>query len=363
MVCGNNKFSFFGQCFFQYILERVKYSLVSETMIEDNYIFKSICNILKSFFQYDSSMVVAIVVVIWTFTTSMFVYFLGKVDQRYYGIHVIDIFVKGMSANKIYQIAIYVFGEIVALIFVSIAKCKITLFALAMFQCYMTLYILLMVLERTSREFTIKQVENEITNTYKLDYLGDPNDFSGIGIFRSMLHNRNYNSYDDEKKLLRVLFYYNDNFKNQKDAEDIDNYARKYINICSKEVVGCMCFNREKTNLLQQVIAEWFKKSFIEVKQGILMYMIEEIRPQSYSRLERLLNSEQTDYRDLHIWVLVYNIYIQGFEGEAWRECYTRYMMNKIGFGKIKKDISTALKFWNQITDADKLYTLFKYIF
>lgn len=333
--------------------------------VSENSFWWYVCEILKTFHSYDLSVVVAIAVVIWTFTTSMFVYFLGKADQRHYGIHVIDVFVKGMHVDKIYRIATVIFGEIALLILASVVDYKITLFSLAAFQCYMMLYIISMVLERTSREFTIEQIKNEIKDKYKVEDLRNSRNLDNASIFGSMLHNKEYASHDDVKRLLDILIFYSSNFKEQINEESMADNVRKYINNCSKEVMECMCQNKETMYPMQYIIIEWFKNknSFVEIKQGILMHIIEEAKMQNYSRIERLLNSEKKEYRELHIWVMVCNIYRQGFEGEAWRECYTKYLMQKIGFGKKNKDIGLALKFWKQITDSDKYYELFQYIF
>lgn len=318
---------------------------------------------VDTLFSHQNGTIVAIAVVIWTFTTSIFVYCLGKVDQKYYGIQVADIFVKGLHANKIYSVAVTAFAEIPLLVIMSIFGVGIAVFVLTLFQCYLTIYIILMVLQRTSGEFATSQIKGEIEAAYRIEFSQSEINDRDTSIFRCMLHNINYDSYDEAGKLLEMLRHYNRNFERQINKQ-IESGVRKYINECSKEIARHIYMNKKAAS--QKVVMDWFREagSCIEIKQGILMHILEECETgYGVESLEKLLNSETRDYRKLHIWVFVYSVYLHEFEGEDWRAYYIEYLMRKMRFGTIKTDAGIAIGYWNQITDAENLYSLLRYLF
>lgn len=318
---------------------------------------------IETLFSDQKGTIVAIDVVIWTFTMSIFVYCLGKVDQKYYGIQVADIFFRGLCVKKIYFVAATVFAEIVLLIIMTVFGAGIGVFVLTLFQCYVMIYIILMVLQRTSGAFVMSQVREEIRDTYRIEYFESQVCYRDTGIFGCMVHNINYDSYDEVGKLLGMLRYYNKNLRQQINSE-IEIGAKKYINECSKEIARHMYMNRIEAN--QKAVMDWYREdeSCIEIKQGILMHMMEEFGSgYEAAALEKLLDSETEYYRELHIWVFVYNVYLQEFEGQDWRAFYIEYLMRKMRFGAVRTDAVTAIGYWNQITDAENLYSLFRYIF
>lgn len=168
---------------------------------------------IETLFSDQKGTIVAIDVVIWTFTMSIFVYCLGKVDQKYYGIQVADIFFRGLCVKKIYFVAATVFAEIVLLIIMTVFGAGIGVFVLTLFQCYVMIYIILMVLQRTSGAFVMSQVREEIRDTYRIEYFESQVCYRDTGIFGCMVHNINYDSYDEVGKLLGMLRYYNKNYK------------------------------------------------------------------------------------------------------------------------------------------------------
>ena len=106
-----------------------------------------------------------------------------------------DIFVKGLHANKIYSVAVTAFAEIPLLVIMSIFGAGIAVFVLTLFQCYLTIYIILLVLQRTSGEFAISQIKGEIEAAYRIEFSQSEINDRDTSIFRCMLHNINYYSY------------------------------------------------------------------------------------------------------------------------------------------------------------------------
>lgn len=118
------------------------------------------CPVVERFFtSMDQSPYVSTSLVIWTFGTSLLIYFMGKMGDRCFGIHYYEVLLAQEQKHQwVGKLAVF-FVEIVLLEIIATCPCPITLFTISMLQLFNIVFILLMVINETS--------QSNVTNAIK----------------------------------------------------------------------------------------------------------------------------------------------------------------------------------------------------
>lgn len=316
--------------------------------------------ILEDIFTYDLGLLVSVGVVAWTYTTTLIIYILERMEVRQYGIAMRDIIFMDMNKRQSVKLLCLLFGELLLLILGTIGEWYITVVIIALSQFIIMVYVLGEIWFKNNHKYVLFQLKREFDNSIQGEGEQSPR------LMNQMINRLDYEQNDNLNELLEVLcgivsvradaYLKNQSHENKK----------KVNTICCQitENILNMGKSSEKVYLLLQ---NWFlnEKTPLEVKQGIMMALLNRLNPSVYREIQKMLGTCQDDYRKLWLWNIVYNIKLQKKVNEEWRSRFSEYMMNMIRF-KEDKDMTTAVAYWRQMEGRDEregCHVLFESIF
>lgn len=268
---------------------------------------KDYISFIKKFLSYDIGYVVAIVVVVWTFTVTLCTYYLQKMDEKFYEIRMIDILLYDLTSKRLLRIVIEVLVVLIILLFGVILEFKVTIIVIALEQVLLMLYMFLTVSIETSRSNVIQVVEKEVCKIIeqKNGMLSE-----NIMLFK-MINGIDYFSESDRNTLKQILTNaVSKKLVNILPKEDSKNISLERKNVLQKCVIdSCAQLTSSIINagsdrmLIQEkvetvleftvydLIRKWYMdpKSCIEVKQGILMALVQRISKKERQYCQSLL--------------------------------------------------------------------------
>lgn len=121
---------------------------------------------------YNEGNLIAVIVLIWTFTVSFSVYCIEHFGESHFGIPRADILLYDLGLKGLSALAGLVFMEIIALIVAIIFNMYFTIVIIAFEQIFVTIYIPMIVIIKTSYTNTLEQIEKEAENIIKYDLSG-----------------------------------------------------------------------------------------------------------------------------------------------------------------------------------------------
>lgn len=160
---------------------------------------KYCCRFLENVFSYDAGHLVAIVVVIWTFTTVLISYVIGKMEEKNYGISMRDIFFAEMNERQVIGLMLVFFGELFFLIIAVIGRWKITMVVISLFQFYLMVYVFLTICVKCNYTNVMKQLENEFRESLNGGLKQERK------LLNQMISRLDYEKNDSVEELLRIL--------------------------------------------------------------------------------------------------------------------------------------------------------------
>lgn len=308
---------------------------------------------LERIFSYNIGNVIAITVVIWTFTVTLSIYYLGKMDERCFGIRMIEVIIIKYHPFKLFILAIIIMSELLVLIIAAILEWEITIAGIAVLQFFTMVYMFLMVCMETSRTTIIKGIE-----TQSLDKSGDKTD-NGKFLIYEMISNIDYENNCDVNVLLDILF---------KISPLITVEHSEKI---GKQLANCIILNGKKSENMWDMLRNWFVSdmSFMEMKRGILMAVVDNLSPSNFNYCNRMLASVKGNdcAKELYLLFVIYNLFLSKYEGENWRNSYTGRIMVSFFTEWNEEDRKKAIILWKHLCiDANEkinFQLLFRHIF
>lgn len=129
-----------------------------------------ICSYIKM--CYSEGNLIAVIVLIWTFTVTFSAYCIEHSGESYYGIRRAGILLSDLGLKGLVTLVCLVFLEIISLIGAIIFKCNFMIITIALEQIFVTIYIPIIVIMKTSYTNTLIQIEKEIEDAIKYDLKG-----------------------------------------------------------------------------------------------------------------------------------------------------------------------------------------------
>lgn len=331
---------------------------------------------------YNEGNLIAVIVLIWTFTVSFSVYCIEHFGESYYGIPRADILLSDLGLKGLSALAGLVFMEIIALIIAIIFNMYFTIVIVAFEQIFVTIYIPMIVIIKTSYTNTLEQIEQEAEHIIRYDLSGlyhklrgDTTNISDLQSSRprlfQMIRELDYTNDTSRGRLLNILKKVSDLLQEELEQRpfaypDYGPQKRKEINTVSCQIaldVLNAVHDREIRIDFFSHLAEY--SASLEFSQGIMTALLTDPTPDNISVCRQLLLTETKYQRQLQIWCAVYNVYMQTFAGEEWRSLlYTKQMFRELYTDWGKDDMKAALEAWEQMQDSHMNYEpLFQYIF
>lgn len=344
---------------------------------------------IEDWFTRDDYMgnIISVIVVIWTFTISLSIYSLERMGMRYYGISMSDILLSDVKLKGLFTLAGMILTELIALIIAAITELVITMAMVAVQQFFIMIYLFLLVCVKTSYVHILEQISVEIEqyDSRNLSELmveireAEKSDKGAITkklMLFKMVRSLDYDDVYSKDDLLKVLRKCSMRLSEMvEDAEKSENSQdkKKNLELLQQNVIffsrqitlDIICAAKVEEKFLD-ILYGWMetKGLRLEIKQGIIAAVYEDLTSQSVSICQYLIDAEHKYQRELQIWSAVYNVYMQDFIGEEWRTIYTKQLFEKLYTNRRQKDMEMALKYWKYIYRTEGMYTpLFEYIF
>lgn len=278
----------------------------------------------------DSSILVSIIVVVWTFTLSISVYCLGKLDSLFFGIRLTEIMTSFLLPRKIIFITFTVLSEIIFLFFAVVFDLNFVIFVIGILQFLSMLYAVLMIYIETSRYTVIDRIQRGIMEEND-DSVKKKKIKNWRRLLSCMLKNLDYSDSEDVEKLYDLLsetisdVYKNDWFEIYKVSEKIlsVNKNKEY----REDFIQRWMLSTEKMEGNQGIL----------IKQGIFAAVIKYLSVENYHYLLKLFDVQQNNYNRIIIWCVAVNIYFEKYDNEHWRGIFTKKMI-KFHLNEWKKE-------------------------
>ena len=255
---------------------------------------------------------IAIILVIWTFTVSLSVYVLEKAQERYYGIKIEDLLIRDLKRGKLWGLAALILLELLLLILATVGDWEISLVISAFLQFYTMIYFFLLVCLKVSEANVLEQIGKEVAEKEELSGL------QGL-LLRNMIRKLQYEDEEQREALLNVL---NGSVLDalQRMLREEPKARNRVIGFCgelAREIVEC----GKKTETVLLILRNWCMNGNFpaEAGLGVVDALVRDVCPRNLEILEGLLAVERKHQRAMRIRAIVGNLYAQQFDGEGWR--------------------------------------------
>lgn len=291
---------------------------------------------LEKFFSYQISNVIAIVVIIWTAMVTLTMYYLGKTEERFYGIRMIDVMKMKWGFRHLFCLALLVLLELLVLILSAIGDLKITGVIVAVLQFCTMIYLFLMICIEMGRHGLLKPIKDEIIE-HSNYFLEKNRKENGSLLVIRMIENMEFANKEEENDLLGLL--------REVQWELPPDVSLKF----SYQIASSLWERSGKKEIALNITKEWYYETTLDVKKGILMALIERLNPEIFREFQRMLDIEKEHRKEVYAWSFAYNLFLQIHEGEGWRKEFTERLCSMI-FNKLgAMDAAVTLKYWDQI--------------
>ncbi len=355
---------------------------------------------LQDIFTYKISDVIPIILVVWTFTSALISFYLGKKEDKCYGIRLIDILRLEHSSTEWFQIVLLFFSEIVLLTTAAIGEWEITIVISAIVQSLTMGYVFCMICYATSEHIVLQEIEKNMQRTKKhyghicqIRYSKlkgfQNNRFNLYSFWKNMeldklnykdillikmIQNTNYARSDETDKLFDTLIQYNRNneWKSVIADTDAQQLCAEFMDrkIC-KHLTTCILETSERNAVALNIIRSWFMDQYssLEMKKGILTALMEYPISDNLELCHRILKIEKNFRSELYLWCIIYHVFLKSYEGEGWRGIYAKQLIKERREAWTRENQEKALIFWKQnqfdreCLSANSYHELFKIIF
>lgn len=312
----------------------------------DIFPFSFCCAALKNVFNYDAGDLIAVILVIWTFTATLVVFYLERMESRRYGIRMITIILRSYNENSLFLMTATFMAELLALIFASIVSLKITLIVSSLIQFGTMIFVFLMVCIETSDDHfrEIMRTEYQSVKYHEsMSYEEVEVIYKELMVVK-MIRNMDYSSYNNLEDLEQIL--------NENPVDKNWTNVRKYINHKSTQLIlEAGNSNTGKKTIILDLFM--YKEAVLDDKKGILTALIETLSPLNLEICQIILTTEGRYQKELSIWCIVLNRFLGEFNDEKWRQCYFMYF-----FENIKNDIEPHMEelLWKYAAEINEDY-------
>lgn len=270
---------------------------------------------LESFFKIeenDFTGLGCVIMVIWTFTTTLLVFYLGKAADKRYGIKVIDITRETYSDFKILCCAATFLLGLLSILGAVKHKWPITLSLHIWLQILWMLYVLVLICVEMSNTHIQELIKKDVMKKYKVGQISR--------FFIKMLNTIDYGDDLEVEKIYDIL------------EETVKEISEKQFMAMEDFVAKCLEYMMKAANDKERVAViikkYWERKGdkYISVKRGMLVGVLDNIFKEKTPCLKSLVEMTFEDKRKIIIWGIIHN----GFRDEFSDEMGTRGHISRI---------------------------------
>ena len=306
---------------------------------------------LKDFFSYDFSVLVAIMVVIWTFTVGLSTFFLDKLNNRFYGIRIADIIEARNYMHKLIYLAIGSIVQLVLMIGCVVFRCWFTLCMDCVLMLNTMIVAFCFILTNLSKTMVISYIRLEIQ-----DMVAKKKLLSETPLFSALLRNLNYSTLEDMDLIIQLLV-------NEISHLSLKNIGNKKIIYDWGYKISQIILTAGKQNSIT-ILKYWFLKSKeMQLQKGIISALLDEEKATSYDICNEFIEAMDGNVREWYLWILVYELYQSNNIGKSWRKFNAKLTVSHYIIYIKNDDIRIVLEFWGELNkDYKKVNSLYKFL-
>lgn len=220
--------------------------------------------------------IAAMILVVWTFTMSMVIFWISHMDDKRYGIRLLDLFIQGLYPSGYKRLVVMggvLVFELAAIFWATFYKREITLIIITGMQIFIMMYMFLMICVESSQMNIREQIKCQA-----VDYI-QQNIEKGNGINRFLVKMIDYTNYKDESELSQLKDMLKDIEKDteekaslEKDKKKIQKSMQRFMSSCTDYIIKA-CNDRETITNIVKILME--ESQSLYTKIGIFLSVME----------------------------------------------------------------------------------------
>lgn len=295
---------------------------------------------------------VAVMVVVWTFSINLSLSILDKSNNRYYGVEIRDL-LKEYGHVRLVMLAISEVLQGFMMIVSVVWDLRHTIVNISFIQFYTMVVMFQLVFFIVSPKEILIHIEAECEKILNGEW-----NFSKGKFFPSMLKNIDYKHQSDLEELRKLLFV-------TKKVDWWDVEKKKLVFSNAVDITLCLKQGFPEKQQFMDFIEKWFYEEECGfIKRGILSVLLDWNELDALTDCDILIASmQETDkYERMLIWMFVYELNASMASGKQWRIKNCDELVGEIDW-KREENSKLALEYWKELDDTmDKVYVLQKWI-
>ena len=250
----------------------------------------------------------SLIFIIWTFSTTLVVFFLGCVNDRRYGIRIIDIVLAEKGAvNELFRLAIWFLLELLILFWAVLYEKEITLTVCLAVQIIWMLFFFLMICRETS-EFTVRDKIVQDT-VMQIEVSGT----AGKLLYK-MMRNIEYENLIETENFFEVM-------EELEVRDTVNPVARSSaVREFTSDFTEYMMKQMNDRGRAFSILGNWLTEKYsINIKRGIIKGILDNAYESCCPKVEEILDLEFEQKRDIVIWGMLYNSFYSKSIGQSYR--------------------------------------------
>lgn len=290
--------------------------------------------------------IAAMILVVWTFTTSLVIFWIGHMDDKRYGIRLLDLFIQGLYPSGYKRLIVMgsaLVFELAAIFVTTFYKREIALIVITGMQIFIMVYMFLMICVESSQTNIREQIKRQA-----VDYI-QQNAEDGNGINQFLVKMIDYTNYKDEGEISQLKDMLEDieedintNAKKKTSLEKnkMQKSMQRFMDSCTDYMIKA-CNDRETiTNIVKNLMKEL---ESVHAKVGIFLSVMENEYRKNAPSVRDIAEIEFQDQKEVIAAGLAYSGYYSS-------------QKNDLNYSKIARGVYKYL--WKQMGD-DELKIIF----
>lgn len=293
----------------------------------------------------------SLVFIIWTFSTGLIVTFLGGINDKRYGIRIIDIVLARRCAlGKLIVLSVLFLLELVVLFKAILLKKEITLLICLVMQILWMVYFFLMICIETSERMIQERVrDNTVHRVRKFGNAGP--------LLYKMIHNLEYEDTVEIEKFFLILESVENKLGDKKKNKKKDKVQNSHITqTYSAVLTECMLKKVNDKRKALSISGSWLRidSGCVNIKRGILKGILDNAYEPFCPDTEEILDIDFPGKREVLIWAAAYNFFYSDKKvGQGYRTILSGELLASLIPPLNGNDLVELFQIWRGFSDQD----------
>lgn len=222
--------------------------------------------------------IAAMILVVWTFTMSMIIFWISHMDDKRYGIRLLDLFIQGLYPSGYKRLIVMgsaLVIELTAIFLATFYKREISLIVITGMQIFIMVYMFLMICVESSQTNIREQIKRQA-----VDYI-QQNTEDGNGINQFLVKMIDYTNYKDEGEISQLKDMLEDieedintdaKEKTSLEKNKMQKSMQRFMGSCTDYMIKA-CRDRETITNIVKILMDESQSVFTKV--GIFLSVME----------------------------------------------------------------------------------------